>query len=222
MSVPFQLSFTVYTDPLCCWSWAFEPELVKIKEALSGKATWVTCMGGLIPSWNNYHDEVNSVTKPIQMGPVWMHAAQVANTTINHALWIKDPPLSSYPPCIAVKSAQLISERLGEALLSLLRKAAMKDGRNISRPDVIMEVAENLAATEPTFDIKRFIRVYNEGEGQKAFKADLEQVQLRRITRFPTLLVKGSDNKMIMISGYRSHSDVLQTLAKAFPEINSN
>lgn len=82
-------------------------------------------MGGLIPSWTNFHDEVNAVTRPVQMGPVWMHAGQVANRPIHHLLWMKNPPSSSYPACIAVKSAQLQSGGHGESLLQRLREAAM-------------------------------------------------------------------------------------------------
>ncbi len=109
-----EIEVTIYTDPLCCWSWAFEPQLQQLKSALTGKASWHYRMGGLIPSWKNFHDEVNSVTRPVQLGPVWMHAGQIANMPINHLVWMKDPPASSYPARIDVKCAQLQAAALGE------------------------------------------------------------------------------------------------------------
>src|SRR4051794_21017197 len=103
------LEITYYTDPLCCWSWGFEPQWRKLLAEFSGKLKTRYCMGGLLPGWKNFHDAVNAVTKPVQMGPVWMHAAQVSGMPIQHNLWVKDPPASSYPACMAVKCAGLQS-----------------------------------------------------------------------------------------------------------------
>src|SRR5436190_8530475 len=103
------IEITIFTDPLCCWSWAFEPQLQHLKMILAGQAEWQYRMAGLLPSWNNFQDNVNAVSRPIQMGPVWMHAGQIAQKPICHRLWIDDPPASSYPACIAVKCTQLQS-----------------------------------------------------------------------------------------------------------------
>src|SRR3954471_8227222 len=78
-----QLEIIYYTDPLCCWSWAIEPQLRKLQFEFTGKLKWRICMGGLLPGWKNYHDEINSVTRPIQMGPVWMHAQQISGMPMN-------------------------------------------------------------------------------------------------------------------------------------------
>ena len=51
-------------------------------------------MGGLLPSWKHFSDSVNSIQKPIQMGPEWMHARALSGTEINDRIWITDPPAS--------------------------------------------------------------------------------------------------------------------------------
>jgi putative protein-disulfide isomerase len=217
----FLLHITVYTDPLCCWSWAFEPELQKLKETLGSSASWKTCMGGLIPSWDNYHDEVNSVTRPMQMGPVWMHAAQIAQKPIQHLLWIKDPPSSSYPACVAVKSAQLQSEHAGDLMLQLLRHAAMTEGKNIAKPEVIMQAAKQVSEADKSFGIHKFTEDYNGEGGRNAFKEDLQKVKLQAINRFPALIFKLINNKSIMLSGYRSHDVLMQELVKVYPALKN-
>src|SRR4051812_7028555 len=108
------IDITIFTDPLCCWSWAFDTQLQQLKGILKRQATWNYRMGGLLPSWNNFHDNENAVSRPIQMGPVWMHAGQIAHKPIAHQLWMTEPPASSYPACIAVKCAQLQSAPDGE------------------------------------------------------------------------------------------------------------
>jgi putative protein-disulfide isomerase len=213
------LDIAIYTDPLCCWSWAFQPELEKIKTALHGIARWQTYMGGLIPSWNNFHDEVNSITRPIQMGPLWMHAGQIAQRSINHLLWMKDPPGSSYPACIAVKAAQLQSADMGEIMLQHLREAAMSQGLNTAKREVIMAKAELLAKSCPDFSIKKFREDYEGEAGPEALRKDLEQVKYFQINRFPTLIIKSENKKAILLSGYRPYAQVLQKIQVAFPDL---
>ncbi len=140
-----QLEIIYYTDPLCCWSWAMEPQLRRIQFEYNGQITWRYCMGGLLPGWNNYHDEINSVTRPIQMGPVWMHAGQLSGMPMDANIWMKDAPASSYPSCIACKSAFLQSNGAGIRYLRLLREAAMLEGKNIYRQEILGNVAERLA-----------------------------------------------------------------------------
>jgi putative protein-disulfide isomerase len=207
-----KIHITVFTDPLCCWSWAFEPQLQQLRSTLGKHATWEYHMGGLIPSWDNFHDNTNAVSRSAQMGPVWMHAGKVAGKPICHQLWINDPPASSYPSCIAVKCAQLQSPELGELLLYLLRNACMTDGENIAKQDIIFKAAKKLAAIEPVFNLQRFKDDFLNDNGLKAFRTDLELLSYYRINRFPALVVKGPHSKAIIITGYKHYEEVLSAI----------
>jgi len=35
-------------------------------------------MGGLLPSWNHFEDAGHSISRPLQLGPEWMHAAHLS------------------------------------------------------------------------------------------------------------------------------------------------
>ena len=214
------VDITLYTDPLCCWSWAFHPGLMKLKKGLGDKAGWEVKMGGLISSWDNFHDEVNSVSRPAQMGPVWMHAGQIANTPIQHQIWMRDPPASSYPACVAVKSVQLQSSGYGEAYLQLLRNACMGEGKNIARQSVLFNIAEKFAANTPGFSFQKFREDYEGGNGMEAFRSDLEEVRFYNITRFPTLIIKSADERAIMLSGYRDYTEVAKSIGTLVPALN--
>jgi hypothetical protein len=65
------VEITYYTDPLCCWSWAFEPQWRRLRYEYSGKIKWRYRMGGLLPDWSSFSDPMNDVSRPIQMGPFW-------------------------------------------------------------------------------------------------------------------------------------------------------
>jgi putative protein-disulfide isomerase len=206
------LNITYYTDPLCCWSWAFEPQWRKLLFEYNGLINYRYCMGGLLPGWTNYHDSVNNVSRPIQMGPVWMHAREVSGMPMQQNIWMQDPPASSYPSCIAVKCAGLQSGRAAEIYLRLLREAIMIKGDNIAQQKVLLKEAEKLPGYLPGFDIQQFNDDLKNEHGIEPFRKDLQEVQYHNINRFPSLVIKSDSNKAIIISGHRPYNILLNAI----------
>jgi predicted DsbA family dithiol-disulfide isomerase len=215
------LEITYYTDPLCCWSWAFEPQWRRLLFEFKGKVKYRYCMAGLLPGWNNYNDTINSVSKPIQMGPVWMHAKQLSGMPIEQNIWISDPPSSSYPACIAVKCAALQSLRAEEHFLRMLREAVMMRGENISKEDVLLNLAEKLAAVDSDFKIEKFKEDIRSDAAMEALRKDLQEVQYHQINRFPSLVIRNKNNKGVLISGYRPYSILLDPIREMI-EVKEN
>ena len=209
-----KLEITYYTDPLCCWSWAFEPQWRRLIYEFAGQIKYRYCMGGLLPGWKNYHDALNSVSKPIQMGPVWMHASQLSGMPVQHNIWMTDPPLSSYPSCIAVKCCGFQSPAAEEAYLRLLREAVMIKGKNISRYPVLLEVAEQLHTIIPAFDLNQFREDLKNDTGLEAFRKDLQEVQYHHINRYPSLVIKNKAKQALIISGYRPYHQLMEIIKK--------
>jgi len=211
------LEITYYTDPLCCWSWAFEPQWRRLLYEFKGKIEYHYCMGGLLPAWNNYNDALNSVSRPIQMGPVWMHAKQLSGMPMEQNIWMQDPPASSYPACIAVKCAARQSLHSEELLLRRLREAVMMRGENISKQEVLVKVAESVAADDKEFDVDKFTNDLKGDEALEAFRKDLQEVKFHNINRFPSLVIKNALNKAVFISGYRPYPVLLDALKQMTP-----
>jgi predicted DsbA family dithiol-disulfide isomerase len=196
-----------YTDPLCCWSWAMETHWQQFRQELPPGITIIYKMGGLLPSWNLFRDEVNSIRKPAQMGPEWMHARHVSGIEIDDRLWIIDPPASSFPACIAVKSAELQSPVFGTVYLGMVREAALLRCKNIARTEVLMDLALELAENDASFDLGRFRNDLN-GMGAEAFKKDWKEAKYLGINRFPTLVFKAPGRQSILLSGYQSYNSL--------------
>lgn len=214
------IDITYYTDPLCCWSWAFEPQWRRLQYEFSGKITWHYCMSGLLPGWKNYHDPVNSVSRPAQMGPVWMHARQLSGMPMRDKIWISNPPASSYPACLAVKCAGLQSPDAAEKYLQLLRAACMIKGWDISRQAVLIKVATCLVGQEPLcLDLNRFTLDLKKNAALDLFREDLRNVRYHEIKRFPTLVIRSAGQPAIMITGYRPYSVLLDALRQAAPQV---
>lgn len=167
-------------------------------------------MGGLLPNWNNYNDQLNSVTKPLQIGPVWMLAGQLSGTPIHHRIWFTDPPASSYPACVAVKCAARQSAEAEEQYLTYLRKAVMINGQNIARKAVLLETAATLAKALPgVLDVEVFTKDLTSPEVINSFRADLQETSYRNITRFPTLMIHQAGKKgVLVVTGNRPYEAI--------------
>ena len=214
------IDITYYTDPLCCWSWGFEPQWRKLLFEYGDKISYRYCMGGLLPGWNSFHDPVNSVSKPIQMGPVWMHAAQLSGMPIQHNIWIKDPPASSYPACIAVKCAFLQSFEAGDRYLRLVREEVMLKGNNIAKQEILVKLAKLLNNNIPSFNVEMFQKDLQNDRGLEAFKEDMQQVRYHNINRFPTLIIRRPHQPSMMITGHRPYVVLTEALNTIYPGIS--
>jgi len=212
-----RLNIIYYTDPLCCWSWAFEPQWRRFRYEFQNYITWQYRMGGLVSSWNNYNDAVNSISRPLQMGPLWMQAHHMSGMPMNDRIWFNDPPQSSYPACVAVKCAGMQSPEAEEKYLRYVREAVMLKGLNIARQNVLFEIAERLSNEDVNFDVKQFKEDYTLGVGLEAFKKDLQEVQYKNISRFPTVTISNSDKGGILLTGYRSYSSLAEAIKDFVP-----
>lgn len=214
-----QVRITFYTDPLCCWSWAFEPQWRRLQYEYQDAISYRYVMSGLLPAWQNYNDPVYSVSRPMQMGPVWHEAGQKSGMQMYDKIWVEDPPASSYPACIAVKCAELQSQNAGVKYLRMLREAVMLHGKNIARQEVLITIADGLANKYPgMLDTERFLMDLTANDnGINAFRTDLNEVQGRNITRFPTLIMRSVNRPSIMITGYRPYPVLLDAIKQVAP-----
>jgi putative protein-disulfide isomerase len=203
-----------YTDPLCCWCWGMEAHWNRLLEEYGDHISFKYVLGVMIPDWNMYSDPLNSITRPMQMGPVWMHAAQMTQTKINYGIWHTDPPSSSYPSCIAVKCAGLQSPGAEHAYLHRVRKAVMVDGLNISKVEVLTTLAEQLEDEMPEIiSSSKFKEDWKSNAVRNLLRRDMEQAAFYAIGRYPTMTFVRKGKGLIM-TGYRPYEELKKALEK--------
>jgi len=210
-----KLHITYYTDPLCCWSWAMEPAWQRLLKSYEDRITWRYCMGGLLPDWKSYQDTEQHVSRPIQMGPVWLEAKYISEQPMDETIWLADPPASSYPACLAVKCAALQSAVAEHHYLYALRKAVMVEKRNIAKKEVLLAVADEVAMTFPEIiNAVKFHKDLEMGNSLEDFRADLKEVSYRNIRRFPSLVLHQDNGQGTLIRGYRPVEVLLDIVQK--------
>ena len=209
-----------YTDPLCCWSWGLEPQMRKLRYLLKDRLQIKYVMGGLLRDWEHFSDHLNNISKPSQMGPLWVEAKHLSGQPIDEHIWVNNPVDTSYPACMAVKAAELQSSIAGEAMLRELREAVMIYKKDIGNIDVIMEIAGEFE--EKSLLIKKNFRdsLFSD-DSSNLFRKDLEMVKIRGISRFPTILITYG-GRTVQITGYRPFSVLMATFELLEPALNVN
>jgi len=218
-----QVEVIYYTDPLCSWSWAFEPQWRRLRYEFGGQIwpRYVTC--GMIADWQSYSDPINSVSRPLQMAPLWFQVRQVSGMPIDEQIWLEDPPQSSYPACIAFKAAERQGLEHGEGLLRRMREGVMSERRNLSRREVLLEIAAELAGDtvgQAGFDLERFRQDLDNQDTLDAFRTDVQEARYHGIGRYPTLaLRRRAEGRGLMIVGFRPYSALRLALSGVDPDL---
>lgn len=211
---------TYYTDPLCVWSWGFEPVWRRLRYEYEGRVRWRYRMGGMIPSWREYQDPLNEVDRPLHLGPLSRQVTEISGMPIDDRVWVEHPPSSSYPACLAVKAAERQSSDAGERYLRRVREALMLHGRNVAERDVLLGVAEEVEAEQmATFSVERFERDLGSDDALEALRGDLRAAREAGVGRFPTLTLESAGTTPRIIVGYRPYEVLLLAVASVAPGI---
>ncbi len=206
-----------FTDPLCCWSWAMEPQMRKLRFLLKGRLALTYVMGGLLKDWDHFSDKLNDIHRPSQFGPLWMEAKHISGQPIVDHIWLKNPVKSSYPACMAVKAAEAQSKVAGEAMLRELREGVMMHQKDIGETEVLMEIATDLE-NKNILELERFRKCFFSPEAAQLFQEDINQMKIKEITRFPSLLITYS-GRTLQITGYRPFSALKETFKLLDPDL---
>ncbi len=212
-----------YTDPLCSWSWAFEAQWRRLRYEYAGYISWHYRMGGLIADWRSYNDPFNDINSPTQMGPQWFQVREMSGMPLDARIWHVDPPASSYPACIAMKAAERQGQGVAEDYLRRLREAVMMERRNIARQDILLAIAQETALASSKgnmLDVERFRDDLSVPETIEAFRQDLRDSAYYGIGRFPTLILHRSNERSIMLTGYRPYDNLRAALEHLVPNLS--
>jgi putative protein-disulfide isomerase len=132
---------------------------------------------------------------------------------------------ASYLACLAVKCAERQSQQAGHLYLCALREAALAQARDISRPDELVAVADELAAQVPglakqlpaVFDATAFRHDLAAKAGAPALCEDMQQPYLQQA---PTLVVRRAQQpaEAVAIRG-QPYEVLLHELAQVAPDL---
>jgi predicted DsbA family dithiol-disulfide isomerase len=137
---------------------------------------------------------------------------------IDEKIWVKNPPTSSYPACMAVKAASQQGPEVEESYLRRLREAVMLEGRNIGQREVLLELGAELNP-ELGFDGSRFERDLDHPDSIEGFRQDLKEMRYCGIARFPSIMLRPSSGRSLLMMGYRPYSVLRDAITQIAPDL---
>lgn len=150
-----------YTDPVCPWSWAFEPSFRRLLWEFEGQLEIEYVMCGMR----------REVEDPVHVALQALEAAADSGMPVDARIWIDHPPGSSHPACIAVKAAA--EQGAAERYLRRLREGLFCRRRKLDNADALTDEARVVDG----IDLDRFRIDLRSHATLEAFGADLERAR---------------------------------------------
>ncbi len=202
-----------YTDPICSSCWGIEPQLRKLKLEYGNSIEIEYRMGGLLPDWS-YNS--GGISKPSDVAHHWDEVSVHYDMPIDGNVWIEDPLVSSYPPSIAFKAAQMQDNEKAIMFLREIREMVFLQKKNITKWEHL-----ELAGKKVGLDIVKFKMDY-EGKAKEFFEEDLKLGRELGVRGFPTMFFTDSTEKKEMVYGVKPYAIFENSLVKLHPTAIKN
>jgi predicted DsbA family dithiol-disulfide isomerase len=190
-----------YTDPFSPWSWALEPGVRRLCQEFGDNLRITYVMSGMR---SELEDEKQVLLQALE-------ASAASGMPVDVGLWLRDPPRSSHPACIAVKAA---AEQGNPALyLRRLREAVLCRQRKLEGAEEL--TAEARAVT--SLDLNRFKLDIGSNAILEKFGFDLDRAQAVDPSHYsegsarvalPSLEFRGPDGQVHGVYGYSEYPEL--------------
>jgi len=197
-----------FTDPICSSCWGIESQLRKLKFEYGNTLEIEYRMGGLLKDWS-YNS--GGISKPSDVAHHWDEVSQYYDMPIDGDIWLEDPLMSSYPPSIAFKAAQLQDQEKALLFLREIRELVFLKKTNITKWEHL-----GTAATKVGIDPIRFKSDF-EGKATDLFLEDLKLSSELGVRGFPTLFFTNANGQKELVYGAKPYSNFENALLKIDP-----
>ncbi|WP_375769910.1 DsbA family protein [Archangium gephyra] len=195
--LPKPLQITVYQDVLCSWCYLADLRLETLKQEFGDLIRW-----RVRPYPLRVHDkrptekELRGLTEEVRRAQQEPEPAAKLLTT---ELWQGgDAPRTSIPALAALEAARLQSPAARSHLARAMQQAALEQGVNVTRTDVIFELA-----TRVGLDMSPFSAAYHSDDTRKLILDEHQLAVSRGVRGVPTLVIAGR----WMVCGLRDLSE---------------
>jgi 2-polyprenyl-6-methoxyphenol hydroxylase-like FAD-dependent oxidoreductase/predicted DsbA family dithiol-disulfide isomerase len=204
-----QIQVLYFTDPICSTCWIIQPLLRKLELEYGKYLNIEYCMGGLLPSWEQYNS--SKIRQPSDAAKHWEEVCALHEMPLDGDVWIEDPLTSSYPPSIAFKAAQMQDTSKAILFLRRIKEMVFLEKKNIIKWDFLRK-----AAFEVGLDSARLLRDF-EGRAKEMFREDLVLAERLGVTGFPTLFFSDGSSNLQSIKGFQPYENFEAIIYKLIP-----
>ncbi len=192
-------------DPLCSWCYGFGPELGRLLARNPGTRLDLV-MGGLRAG----NREPASAALKAMLREHWTHVARESGLPFNDAAL--DRPGFVYdtePACRAVVTGIALDPTRAYALFGAIQAAFYRDARDVTREDVLADIAEDGGYGRAAFLARHACE-----DMRESAREDFATAQDLGVNGFPTLAVSHEGELFLVASGYTATEALEQRLAQ--------
>jgi predicted DsbA family dithiol-disulfide isomerase len=177
------LQVLVYQDVLCAWCFIADQRLHAVQRELGDQVRFRVRPFPLrvheaLPSTKELAGWVKDVTEARK---------EPEGAALSDGLWTAgDPPRSSVPALAALEAAQLQGGGARHALARALQRAALEQGVNVTRTDVVFEVASQVG-----LEMNRFSAAFQSPETRRLILEEHRIARERGVRGVPTVVIGG-------------------------------
>jgi predicted DsbA family dithiol-disulfide isomerase len=178
-----RVSLVLHFDLLDPWCWIAERRIVAAAESFEGRFEAVE----LAPFPRRWDPRVPATSERRARARAIERALREQDAPVlSAALWASEsPPTTGAPPLVALAAARLQGAAQEGALRDALREAAFVRGLDVSRQDVLVEVASRTAA----LDLSRVLSALQAPAIERQVRAQVAQAVDRGIATAPSLVI---------------------------------
>ena len=198
-----------FTDPLCFWCYAMEPEMRKIRMLLGDSLDYRIVMGVLssdIHELVGYDDwsELRYEFIRAQLAENLSQAAERVGMQFSgeYLKTCKPEELLSLPLSTAYCAMEMTDAGYAEAYLRRMRECVYAEGRSLPNNESLADLAG-----EFPIDLELFRENLESGKAALELERSLEKCRLYNVHAFPTLLIRYEENE-VLVSGYKSYDEL--------------
>ena len=210
---------TTFTDPMMGLSYEQEPVYKKLAEHYGDRLIFKYVMSGLVRDVSDFMLP-EELALPAEEGirvynrrlaQIYKSEESIGGLPINmDGFCLFDAEhRSSYPLCIAYKTAQLCDPDKADQYLYRLRRAIIAETRQTTLKEELVTVARDVGIDEDVF-----LRHYEDSSAMKAFQEDLQYTRSLGIRSLPCCLAQCGDHFVITsgMLGFDGFSAIIERI----------
>lgn len=195
--LPKTLQITVYQDVLCAWCYIADMRLETLRHEFGDAVRWRVRPYPLrvqdtLPS----ERELRGLSEEVKRAS---HEPEPVARLLSTDLWLGgDPPRSSLPGLAALEAARLQGPQARAFMARAMQRAALEQGVNVSRPDVVFELASRVGLA-----MNDFSAAFHSEETRRLILDEHRLASSRGVRGVPTVIIGGR----WMVCGLREVSE---------------
>ena len=182
-------------DPMCSWCWGFAP----VVEALAGQARQAGVAMHLVAGGLRRESQVMDERGRARIQNHWQAVQQATGQPFDLQGGLPENLIyDTEPACRALVTARTLASEGATRLLGLIQQAFYVERRDVTRPKLLVELAEQAG-----LDRRAFAEGFDSQAQRQATEADFVWAENLGIAGFPTLLAERDGTYALLTNGYQ-------------------